>query len=142
MTDLTTPFVVGLDVDGAGAHPAAAAATGLTPAETVGAPRLARSVRRAENAGVTFATFADALLPAVAGSPGSARLDAVTRAAFVARTTTTIGLVPQVPATYPEPFHVAAQLASLDIAAGGGRGGGARAGGARGTPRGPGGTPP
>ncbi|MCZ2264126.1 LLM class flavin-dependent oxidoreductase, partial [Isoptericola sp. QY 916] len=122
MTDLTTPFVVGLDVDGAGAHPAAAAATGLTPAKLVGAPRLARGVRRAENAGVTFATFADALLPAVAGSPGSARLDAVTRAAFVARTTTAIGLVPQVPATYPEPFHVAAQLASLDIAAGG-RGG-------------------
>ncbi|GAB3103019.1 LLM class flavin-dependent oxidoreductase [Isoptericola nanjingensis] len=122
MTDLTTPFVVGLDVDGAGAHPAAAAATGLTPAELVGAPRLARGVRRAENAGVTFVTFADALLPAVAGSPGSARLDAVTRAAFVARTTTAIGLVPQVPATYPEPFHVATQLASLDIAAGG-RGG-------------------
>ncbi|SKC71801.1 LLM class oxidoreductase [Krasilnikoviella flava] len=122
MTDLTTPFLVGLDVDGAGAHPAAAAATGLTPAELVGAARLARSVRWAENAGVTFATFTDALLPAVPGSPDSARLDAVTRAAFVSRTTTAIGLVPQVATTYPEPFHVATQLASFDIAASG-RGG-------------------
>ena len=118
----STPLLVGLDVDGAGAHPAAATASGLTPAELVGAARLARTVRQAENAGVTFATFTDALLPAVAGSPAAARLDAVTRAAFVSRTTTAIGLVPQVPTTYPEPFHVATQLASLDIAASG-RGG-------------------
>ncbi|MEL7974860.1 nitrilotriacetate monooxygenase [Isoptericola sp. F-RaC21] len=117
-----TPLIVGLDVDGAGSHPAAATVAGLSPADLVGAARLARTVRQAENAGVTFATFADALLPAVAGSPASARLDAVTRAAFVARTTTAIGLVPQVATTYPEPFHVAAQLASLDIAATG-RGG-------------------
>ena len=122
MSESTTPFLVGLDVDGAGAHPAAVAATGLAVTDLVSAARLARTVRRAENAGVTFATFADALLPAVAGSPGSARLDAVTRAAFVSRTTTAIGLVPQVPTTYPEPFHVATQLASLDIAASG-RGG-------------------
>jgi len=122
MTTPPTPFVVGLDVDGAGTHPAATTVAGISPADLVSAARLARTVRRAENAGVTFATFADALLPAVAGSPGSARLDAVTRAAFVSRTTTAIGLVPQVPTTYPEPFHVAAQLASLDIAAAG-RGG-------------------
>jgi len=119
MSQPTTPFLVGLDVDGAGAHPAAVATTGLAVTDLVSAARLARTVRRAENAGVTFATFADALLPAVAGSPGSARLDAVTRAAFVSRTTTAIGLVPQVPTTYPEPFHVATQLASLDIAASG-----------------------
>ena len=119
MTDLTTPFVVGLDVDGAGAHPAAVAASGLDVTALVSAARLAGAVRRAENAGVTFASFADALLPAVVGSPGSARLDAVTRAAFVSRTTTAIGLVPQASATYPEPFHVATQLASLDVAASG-----------------------
>ncbi|MFI2102254.1 nitrilotriacetate monooxygenase [Isoptericola sp. NPDC019693] len=121
-TTTSTPFLVGLDVDGTGAHPAAAAASGLPAAELVSATRLARTVRHAENAGVTFATFADALLPAVNGSPSAARLDAVTRAAFVSRTTTAIGLVPQVPTTYPEPFHVATQLASLDIAAAG-RGG-------------------
>ncbi|MFE7408336.1 LLM class flavin-dependent oxidoreductase [Isoptericola sp. NPDC057559] len=115
----STPFLVGLDVDGAGAHPGAAAVAGLAPADLVGAARLARTVRRAEHAGVTFATFADALLPALPGSPSSARLDAVTRAAFVSRTTHAIGLVPQVPTTYPEPFHVATQLASLDIAASG-----------------------
>ncbi|QAY63750.1 LLM class flavin-dependent oxidoreductase [Xylanimonas allomyrinae] len=119
---MTIPFFVGLDVDGAGAHPAAATASGQAPADLLSGARLARSVRQAENAGVTFVTFTDALLPAVTGHASSGRLDAVTRAAFVARTTTAIGLVPQVPTTYPEPFHVAAQLASLDHAAAG-RGG-------------------
>jgi alkanesulfonate monooxygenase SsuD/methylene tetrahydromethanopterin reductase-like flavin-dependent oxidoreductase (luciferase family) len=114
-----TPFFVGLDADGAGTHPASAAVAGLAGADLVSSERLTRSVRQAENAGLTFVSFADALLPAVPGSPASARLDAVTRAAFVSRTTTAIGLVPQVPTTYPEPFHVAAQLASLDIATSG-----------------------
>jgi alkanesulfonate monooxygenase SsuD/methylene tetrahydromethanopterin reductase-like flavin-dependent oxidoreductase (luciferase family) len=114
-----SPFFVGLDADCTGTHPASAAATGLAGADLVSGDRLARSVRQAENAGLTFVSFADALLPAVPGSPSSARLDAVTRAAFVSRTTTAIGLVPQVPTTYPEPFHVAAQLASLDIATAG-----------------------
>jgi alkanesulfonate monooxygenase SsuD/methylene tetrahydromethanopterin reductase-like flavin-dependent oxidoreductase (luciferase family) len=113
------PFFVGLDADGTGTHPASAAVAGLAGADLVSGDRLARSVRQAENAGLTFVSFADALLPAVPGSPASARLDAVTRAAFVSRTTTAIGLVPQVPTTYPEPFHVAAQLASLDIATAG-----------------------
>ncbi len=112
-----SPFFTGLDADGAGAHPAAATVTGRRGADLVSGARLAGTVRQAENAGLTFVSFTDALLPAVPGSPASARLDSVTRAAFVARTTTAIGLVPQVPTTYPEPFHVAAQLASLDIAA-------------------------
>jgi alkanesulfonate monooxygenase SsuD/methylene tetrahydromethanopterin reductase-like flavin-dependent oxidoreductase (luciferase family) len=113
------PLLTGLDVDGAGAHPNAAALSGLAPAALVSGARLARTVRHAEHAGLTFATFADAVLPAVAGAPASARLEAVTRAAFVARTTSALGLVPEVPTTYPEPFHVATQLASLDLAAGG-----------------------
>jgi alkanesulfonate monooxygenase SsuD/methylene tetrahydromethanopterin reductase-like flavin-dependent oxidoreductase (luciferase family) len=119
VTVTVPPLLTGLDVDGAGSHPNAAALSGRTAAELVSGARLARTVRHAENAGLTFATFADAVLPAVAGSPASARLEAVTRAAFVARTTTALGLVPEVPTTYPEPFHVATQLASLDLAAGG-----------------------
>lgn len=115
----SSPFFVGLDADGAGAHPASAVVAGLAGADLVSGARLVRAVRQAENAGLTFVSFADALLPAVPDAASSARLDAVTRAAFVSRTTTAIGLVPQVPTTYPEPFHVAAQLASLDIAAGG-----------------------
>ncbi|MFI2363489.1 LLM class flavin-dependent oxidoreductase [Promicromonospora sp. NPDC019610] len=114
-----SPFFVGLDADGAGAHPAAAVVARLAGADLVSGARLARTVRQAEHAGLTFVSFTDALLPAVPGSPSSARLESVTRAAFVSRTTTAIGLVPQVPTTYPEPFHVAAQLASLDIAAAG-----------------------
>ncbi|MFF1529020.1 nitrilotriacetate monooxygenase [Cellulomonas sp. NPDC058312] len=116
------PLFLGLDVDGAGHHPAAAALSGLSAAGLVSGTRLARTVRHAEHAGLTFASFADALLPTIPGDTTSARLEAVTRAAFVSRTTTAIGLVPQVPTTYPEPFHVAAQLAALDLAASG-RGG-------------------
>ncbi|WP_454048577.1 LLM class flavin-dependent oxidoreductase [Cellulomonas sp. Marseille-Q8402] len=116
------PLFLGLDVDGAGSHPAAAAASGLPAADLVSGARLARTVRHAENAGLTFASFADAVLPATPGATTAARLEAVTRAAFVSRTTTAIGLVPEVPTTYPEPFHVAAQLAALDLAASG-RGG-------------------
>lgn len=112
----SVPFAVGVDLDGAGAHPAAARASGLADAELVSGARLARTVRRTENAGFTFATFADALLAADPGARSTARLDAVTRAAFVARTTTAIGLVPVVDTTYPEPFHVSSQLASLDHA--------------------------
>ncbi|ARU51970.1 hypothetical protein CBR64_11240 [Cellulosimicrobium cellulans] len=115
----SVPFAVGVDLDGAGAHPAAARASGLADAELVSGARLARTVRRAENAGFTFATFADALLAAEPGARTSARLDAVTRAAFVARTTAAIGLVPVVGTTYLEPFHVSSQLASLDHASAG-----------------------
>ncbi|MEU2120960.1 LLM class flavin-dependent oxidoreductase, partial [Nocardia niwae] len=72
-----------------------------------------RRVAAAENAGFTLATFADSILP---GHEIPGRIDAVTRASFVAATTSTIGLVPTVATTYAEPFHTASQVASLDYA--------------------------
>ncbi|WP_067816800.1 LLM class flavin-dependent oxidoreductase [Nocardia inohanensis] len=97
--DRTTLFAVGIELDGAAFHPA---------------DTLRKRVHAAENAGFTFATFDDSLAPAVA-VPGG-RIDAVTRAAFVAPRTSTLGLVPVAAPTYAEPFHLSSQLATLDYA--------------------------
>lgn len=42
------------------------------------------------------------------------RIGAVERAAFLAASTSVVGIAPVVPLTYAEPFHVSSQLASLD----------------------------
>ncbi|GIG20078.1 monooxygenase [Cellulomonas chitinilytica] len=105
---------VGLEVDGAGAHPAAWRAAARSSSDALGPARLRDVVAAAENAGVTFVTFDDSLVPPAAGPAG--RLDAVTRAAYVAPLTSRIGLVPLVHPAVTEPFHVASQLAALDHA--------------------------
>ena len=66
-------------------------------------------VLRAEQAGFTFATFDDA--PA-----GVFQVDATVRAAHAATRTSGIGLAPTSHVLTAEPFHLAAQLASLDHA--------------------------
>lgn len=105
------PFAIVVDLDADGAHPASAASS---PAER--APRiagaLAARVAAAERAGFTAVTFDDPPVPP--GTPGS--IDAVQRAAFAAPLTSAIGLIPVVQSVYAEPFHLATQLASLDIA--------------------------
>lgn len=91
--------IVALEADGGGAHPAAAS----------GAP-LRDVVAAVEAAGATLVTFAD-------GPIGAApRVEAGTRAAFLAPLTERIGLAPTLHVTLTEPFHLATQLASLDHA--------------------------
>ncbi|MGU3437905.1 LLM class flavin-dependent oxidoreductase [Actinomycetes bacterium M1A6_2h] len=102
MTLHTGIFAVGVDID---------------PKDTIAGDSLTARVLAAENAGFTFATFDDSPL-----ARGFASVDAITRAAFVAATTSTIGLVPVAGTTYSEPFHISSQLASLDYASRG-RGG-------------------
>ncbi|GAA1033200.1 LLM class flavin-dependent oxidoreductase [Amycolatopsis albidoflavus] len=70
---------------------------------------LADVVADAERAGFTFATFDDA--PA-----GGFRVEATVRAAYSATSTSRIGLAPTSHVLTAEPFHLAAQLASLDHA--------------------------
>lgn len=111
-----------LEVDGAGQHPAAHLLEPHTspatppgrPGVTPDAHRLRTVVAAAESAGITFVTFDDSLTPV----PGRAahRVDAVTRAAFVAPVTSRIGLVPLVHPAVTEPFHLASQIAALDHA--------------------------
>jgi alkanesulfonate monooxygenase SsuD/methylene tetrahydromethanopterin reductase-like flavin-dependent oxidoreductase (luciferase family) len=113
-------FALGIELDGAGRHPAAWRRANHTPTESLSAKTLLKKVRAAENAGFTLATFDDSILPPSDGIRG--RVDAVNRASFVAATTSTIGLVPVVETTYAEPFHTSSQLATLDYASRG-RGG-------------------
>ncbi len=105
-------FAVGIELDGAGYHPAAWRRSRDEPAGLLSARTLQARVSAAENAGFTLATFDDSILPPDAGPAG--RIDAPTRASFVAATTSTLGLVPAVATTYAEPFHTASALATLD----------------------------
>ena len=99
-----------LEIDGAGSHPGAALATSIPTDRLLSADHLRRTVAAAENAGVTLVTLDDSLV-------GPARIDAVTRAAFVAPLTSRIGLVPLAHPAVTEPFHLASQVAALDHAA-------------------------
>ncbi|MFX0576263.1 LLM class flavin-dependent oxidoreductase [Nocardia nepalensis] len=113
-------FAVGIELDGEGYHPAAWRRAAHAPDAFLSGDTLRKRVGAAENAGFTLATFDDSILPPV-GHP-AARIDGVTRASFVAATTSTIGLVATVATTYAEPFHTSSQLATLDYASRG-RGG-------------------
>ncbi|MBO1739226.1 LLM class flavin-dependent oxidoreductase [Leifsonia sp. TF02-11] len=110
------PLVLGVELDGDGAHPAAWRASSHSPAELLGGRLHAERAHEAERAGFAFATFADSAVPPTDPDGISARLDAIQRAAFVAPLTSAIGLVPEAGTVYTEPFHVATQLASLDFA--------------------------
>ncbi|WP_410631466.1 LLM class flavin-dependent oxidoreductase [Amycolatopsis sp. cmx-4-83] len=72
----------------------------------------AEAVSRAETAGFTFVTFPDSPVPPRDGF----RLEATTRAAYVSTLTDRLGLAATANVTTAEPFHLAAQLASLDHA--------------------------
>lgn len=75
-------------------------------------------VTDAERAGFTLVTFDDSPLPPGEPlAPGDGfRLDATTRAAYVATLTDRIGLAPVSHVATTEPFHLATQLAGLDHA--------------------------
>nr|WP_296773154.1 LLM class flavin-dependent oxidoreductase [Rhodococcus sp. (in: high G+C Gram-positive bacteria)] len=105
-------FALGIELDGEGSHPAAWRRAGHAPSESLGGRVLKRRVAAAENAGFTYVTFDDSIVPPSGDVRG--RVDAVNRASFVAATTSTIGLVPVVGTTYAEPFHTSSQLATLD----------------------------
>ncbi|MEV7342127.1 LLM class flavin-dependent oxidoreductase [Streptomyces sp. NPDC093544] len=103
-----------VELDGDGAHPAAWRRAAHSPDHLLSPRRVAGVAAAAENAGFTLLTLEDGVLP-----PGSApdvvgRIGAVERVAFLAASTSVIGIAPVVPVTYAEPFHVSSQLASLD----------------------------
>ncbi|SDH43233.1 LLM class flavin-dependent oxidoreductase [Pseudonocardia oroxyli] len=109
-------FHLAVELDGAGAHPAAWRRASRAPAALLAPERVRAVVQVAENAGFTLATFDDSLLPPGGVGP-VARIGAVERSAFAAVHTSVLGLVPVLSTTYHEPFHVSSQLASLDFAA-------------------------
>ncbi|MFC8672623.1 LLM class flavin-dependent oxidoreductase [Streptomyces griseorubiginosus] len=103
-----------VEIDGDGAHPAAWRRAAHSPDELLTPRRVSRLAAVAENAGFTLITLDDGVLPPGAAPNPVGRIGAVERAAFVAASTSTIGIAPVVPVTYAEPFHVSSQLASLD----------------------------
>ncbi|WP_410605226.1 LLM class flavin-dependent oxidoreductase [Amycolatopsis sp. lyj-90] len=106
------PVRLAVELDGDGAHPAAALGDERPSAERLGPRALIELVLAAEIAGFTLVTFDDSPLP----PPGGLRLEALSRAAYVATRTNRIGLGATAHVTTTEPFHVATQLASLDHA--------------------------
>lgn len=121
---MTHPVHVAVALEGAGWHPAAWREDDARPRDLTSPGYWAELVRAADDAGVAFATFEDAL--AFAGrwtdrdeprtDAARGRLDAVLLASFLAPLTRRIGLVPTVTTTHPEPFHLATGLQTLDHA--------------------------
>ncbi|MEU9347928.1 LLM class flavin-dependent oxidoreductase [Streptomyces sp. NPDC048278] len=103
-----------VEIDGDGAHPAAWRRAAHAPDRLLSPRRAAGLATAAENAGFTLVTLDDGVLPPGTAPDPVGRIGAVERAAFVAASTSTIGIAPVVPVTYAEPFHVSSQLASLD----------------------------
>ncbi|MEV4941392.1 LLM class flavin-dependent oxidoreductase [Streptomyces zaomyceticus] len=103
-----------VEIDGDGAHPAAWRRAAHSPGELLTPRRQARVAAVAESAGFTLVTLDDSILPPGSGADPVGRIGAVERAAFVAASTSVLGVAPVVATTYAEPFHVSSQLASLD----------------------------
>src|ERR1700743_964908 len=83
-----------VEIDGDGAHPAAWRRAAHSPDQLL-TPRRTRTVGAiAENGGFTLVTLDDAVLPpGPAGAPAG-RIGAVERAAFLAASTSTLGIAP------------------------------------------------
>lgn len=110
------PLHLAVEIDGDGAHPAAWRRAAHAPDALLTPRRVARTAAVAENSGFTLVTLDDDILPpgsAASGGPAG-RLGAVERAAYIAASTSVIGVAPVVATTYAEPFHVSTRLASLD----------------------------
>ncbi|MEU8764091.1 LLM class flavin-dependent oxidoreductase [Streptomyces sp. NPDC048659] len=105
-----------VEIDGDGAHPAAWRRAAHAPGELLTPRRTAKVAAVAENAGFTLVTLDDSILPPASAAVGgpAGRLGAVERAAFIAGSTSVIGVAPVLATTYAEPFHVSTRIASLD----------------------------
>ena len=111
-----------VSLDGAGYHPAAWRDPSSRPHELFGADHWVAQARLAEQGLLDFVSFDDEFgmqsgrrrevdthTDQVRG-----RLDAVLVASRVAPATERIGLVPVATVTYPEPFHIASAVSTLD----------------------------
>ncbi|MFK0004824.1 LLM class flavin-dependent oxidoreductase [Paenarthrobacter sp. NPDC090522] len=106
--------VVGLELDGDGAHPAAWRKALHDPQALLGGFRIRETVQAADIAGFHLATFKDTRAVDADSTGIPTRIDAIQRAAFAAPLTGSLGLVPEAGTLFTEPFHIATQLASLD----------------------------
>lgn len=111
---MSRPLALAVHLDGDGAHPAAWRAARHAPRDLLKPQRVIETIGLAETAGFALATLGGGHLPPGASPNITARLDPLQQAAFAGPLTTRIGLVPEIEATFIEPFHTANQLQSLD----------------------------
>ncbi|MGO2751222.1 MAG: LLM class flavin-dependent oxidoreductase [Pseudoclavibacter sp.] len=110
---MTNPKLLGIDLEGEGAHPAAWRAALYDPAISFTPARIANRIRAIERGAYSFAIIPDG--PGT-GFPGvQARLDAVELAAFASAVTSRLALVPAANPLHTEPYHLANQLSSLEL---------------------------
>ncbi|AYF77171.1 LLM class flavin-dependent oxidoreductase [Nocardia yunnanensis] len=110
----TSPLLLGLELAGAGAHPASWRRADSRAEDLFTAGYWVDALRAAEDAGIDLAFLPDSFTLQTAGAIG--RLDAVAIAARAAAVTGRIGLIPQASVTHTEPFHLSKAIASLDFA--------------------------
>jgi alkanesulfonate monooxygenase SsuD/methylene tetrahydromethanopterin reductase-like flavin-dependent oxidoreductase (luciferase family) len=108
------PISLALHLDGDGAHPAAWREANHPPDQLLTGRRVAHLVTQAETAGFAIATFGGGHLPPGSAPNITARIDAVQQAAFAGPITNRIGLVPEIEATFVEPFHTSNQISTVD----------------------------
>lgn len=125
MATAPRPLLLAVELDGDGAHPAARLHSGRPRDAALDGRALRALAGQAEAAGFALVTFADSPVPPPGHGPDGPdnppfpppfRLEAGTRAAYLATATEAVGLAPTLHATVTEPFHLATQLASLDHA--------------------------
>jgi alkanesulfonate monooxygenase SsuD/methylene tetrahydromethanopterin reductase-like flavin-dependent oxidoreductase (luciferase family) len=107
-------LILGLEIDGEGAHPAAWRRASHPPAELLHPRRLLRLAETAERAGFAFVTLDDDIVPPGSHPDVAGRIGSVERGAFISAALSTASVVPVVSTTYSEPFHVSSQLATID----------------------------
>ncbi len=119
---MAEPMHLAVSLDGAGYHEAAWRDPTSRPAELFSAGPWVDDVRLAERGLLDLVSFDDQF-GIQSQSPRKldertdqvrGRLEAVLLASRVAPTTTHIGLVPVATTTYPEPFHIASAISTLD----------------------------
>jgi len=118
----STPFHLGVALEGAGWHPAAWREPSARPDALFTADYWIDLVRTAERGDLDFVTIEDSLaLQSERFLTGDertdevrGRLDAVLIASRVAPLTERIGLIPAATVTHTEPFHVSKAVATLD----------------------------
>jgi len=109
-------FFVAVVLDGDGAHPAAWRAADHRPDTLLSPERILSQVAEAERYGFDLIQFTDRQVPDQGTDGIVGQLDAVSLGAYVGPTTSTIGIAVGAQVLDPEPFHLAAQFASLDHA--------------------------
>ncbi|NKX90843.1 LLM class flavin-dependent oxidoreductase [Nocardia coubleae] len=108
---------LGIETPGTGAHPASWRRPDSRAEDLFTADYWTEVITSAEALGFDAVFLPDSFALQEGGPAVTrGRLDAVAVAARTARLTRHIGLVPQVPVTHTEPFHVSKAIAALDFA--------------------------